>query len=467
MEGNNIFIFRYTVSLLIFLIYAVCSVRYYLFLDFRAYTFDELLLFLSLPIGGIPFEIIFRAFCFIVICPAILTVLTILFFNLIAKKTHLKQNSKVLISLCLISLFILVASAEIFYISFSQEKDKNTTFSNNEIFIPTKDSIYFPFYKRNLIVIFLESFEESFKNEKIYGASLLKPLEKCEQKGFSFKNYQESFGMSPSTPSLIAFYTGLPVATSLSYKKRAPYTNYYTFGKVLADAGYYNVALLACQENYANGKELLEKYGMHQIIGMETIEQMYPQIKQKTDWGYADSDLFQIAEDQILRLKSNQPFFLLIQTMDTHANYHPPVDIKKRFSSKSYDVIWNTAEQTAHFIEWVEKQKIGKNTTIVILGDHLRKGLDIDYPENRSIYNLFINTPFYPHNTNRTFNTADLFPTILEMLGAKVKNHRLGVGTSLFSDLQTLSEQYKKEELNSYLKNYISQIILDNEQKMK
>ena len=66
--------------------------------------------------------------------------------------------------------------------------------------------------------------------------------------------------------------------------------------------------------------------------------------------------------------------------------------------------------------------------------------------KDRRIYNLFLNAP-RPKTTNRKFSQVDLFPTILEALGANIKGHRLGIGVSVFSDKKTLSEEYKRETL--------------------
>jgi len=71
-------------------------------------------------------------------------------------------------------------------------------------------------------------------------------------------------------------------------------------------------------------------------------------------------------------------------------------------------------------------------------------------PEKRNVYNLFINTP-KPSNVDRTFSQVDLFPTVIEALGGEIKGHRLGIGTSLFSDIPTFSEIYSKEFLHETL----------------
>ena len=43
---------------------------------------------------------------------------------------------------------------------------------------------------------------------------------------------------------------------------------------------------------------------------------------------------------------------------------------------------------------------------------------------------------------NRQFGTFDLFPTTLAALGVTIDGDRLALGTNLFSDRETLTEQY-------------------------
>ena len=43
---------------------------------------------------------------------------------------------------------------------------------------------------------------------------------------------------------------------------------------------------------------------------------------------------------------------------------------------------------------------------------------------------------------NRQFNTMDIYPTTIAALGGSIEGNRLGLGTNLYSDKQTLQEKY-------------------------
>ena len=92
------------------------------------------------------------------------------------------------------------------------------------------------------------------------------------------------------------------------------------------------------------------------------------------------------------------------------------------------------------------------------MGDHLSMNGDffknVD-ASNRRIYNAFLNSAVATKNTkNREFYQMDYFPTILASIGVKIEGERLGLGTNLFSDEQTLIEKYGYEEVNSNLSKY-------------
>ncbi len=103
---------------------------------------------------------------------------------------------------------------------------------------------------------------------------------------------------------------------------------------------------------------------------------------------------------------------------------------------------------------------IYENTTIVISGDHLTMDSDFcnDVSEDyeRSVYNVFINLPegldtSFEKTHSREFATLDMFPTTLGAMGVTIEGDRLALGVNLFSDEQTLTEQYGRKGLDKEL----------------
>ena len=106
-----------------------------------------------------------------------------------------------------------------------------------------------------------------------------------------------------------------------------------------------------------------------------------------------------------------------------------------------------SSRQVAEFVRWCQEQDFYDNTTIILTGDHTTMDTDFcaEVPKKyvRRTYTAFINADASPADParRRDFCTQDLFPTTVAALGAKIEGDRLGLGTDLFSDTDTLTEE--------------------------
>ena len=194
-------------------------------------------------------------------------------------------------------------------------------------------------------------------------------------------------------------------------------------------------------------------------------------------WGYEDSKLFKFAKNELLNLsKKNEPFNLTLLTTNTHhIGGYIEKGCEKKYKEKFKNAVACSDKQIYEFVEWVKRQDFYKNTTIVIIGDHL--SMDSAFFENvdgskRTNYNVFINANKDAANTtNKIFNTLDIFPTTISSIGGNIEGDRLALGTDLFSNTKTLYEEYGKEYVdNEYYKNskfYLYNILKNMEEYIK
>lgn len=109
----------------------------------------------------------------------------------------------------------------------------------------------------------------------------------------------------------------------------------------------------------------------------------------------------------------------------------------------------------------------------MLIGDHTSMVADFwddigDY--ERKTYNCFLNLPEglnVERTKNREFDTLDYFPTILASLGVKIEEERLGLGTNLFSERPTLTEELGGDyirELSKYSDYYVENFEKVNEE---
>ncbi len=142
---------------------------------------------------------------------------------------------------------------------------------------------------------------------------------------------------------------------------------------------------------------------------------------------------------------------------------------KTEYPEDYANVISCADRQIMEFIDWIQEQSWYRNTAIVIVGDHISMNNIFwdDIPEgyNRRTYNCFINVDKEKSDIrakNRTVYAMDLLPTTLSALNVQISGDRLGLGTDLFSDKNTLAEQIEnfEEETVKYSEYYFNQLIM-------
>ena len=331
----------------------------------------------------------------------------------------------------------------------------------------------FPKKKRNLIYIYLESFESSYFST-YYGGdeyyNLLDGMTDLTVENINFSNTEkiggalQVAGVGWTSGALVGQTSGLPVKINSekvnevtdhsSYMKGAT-----TLGDILKEEGYNQEFIMGSDKSFGNRDVYFEGHGDYYILDLKEAKKLGKLPKDyHVWWGYEDSKLFEYAKEEVTRLSQEEaPFNLTLLTANTHfeggyLEENCPNIYKEQYSS----VIACSADQVNEFVRWVQKQDFYDNTTIILVGDHLT--MSTAYYENaiegytRTIYNLFINSAVTPYETkNRQFSTLDMFPSTLAAMGVKIDGDRLALGTNLFSDKQTLIEKYSYDEVNKGL----------------
>jgi len=147
-------------------------------------------------------------------------------------------------------------------------------------------------------------------------------------------------------------------------------------------------------------------------------------------------------------------------TCDTHfPNGYRCNLCQTEYKKKYPNVVACASRQLDAFIAWIQEQPFYENTTIVLCGDHLTMDPAFMQPVNddytRTIYNCIINPATEPINEkNRQFGTFDMMPTTLAAMGVTIEGDRLGLGTNLFSDKKTLTEEYGHAYVNREFQKY-------------
>ena len=339
---------------------------------------------------------------------------------------------------------------------------------------PNEVELIFPEKKRNLIYIFLESFENTYASREYGGyeeENLLPELTKLQrEEGNVYFSQPGGYGMiemancSWTMASMVAQTSGVPLSIPLSSNGYNMYKTFLpgltTLGEILEEQGYYQELLMGADAAFAGTDHYFEQHGNYEIHDYNyALEQGWIPEDYYEWWGFEDQKLFEFAKRELEELGEKQePFHLTIATLDTHCVSGYVCELcGNKYEDQYHNVIACADRQLADFVNWAKEQPWYENTTIILCGDHLT--MDAQYSDSveedfpRSIFQVIINPAAEPEKTqDRLFCALDMFPTTLASLGVEIPGERLGLGVNLFSGEPTLCESMGTEELADQIK---------------
>lgn len=337
---------------------------------------------------------------------------------------------------------------------------------------PSAVDFVFPENKRNLIYVFVESLEIGDYSTECGGAFLdnyIPELYELAEENITFndnKGYDVLDGCSWTIAAMIGQSAGVPLSTQgISgdiINKYSYMPGVYALGEILEKEGYKNELMFGSDKAFAGRDFYFENHGYVIKDLFWLRDHSYTSTETGNSWGAFDYQLYEAAKDELTDLNSSgQPFSLTLLTVDTHfpGGLVCPL-CREEFDSQYANVYACASRQLDQFIKWIKEQDFYENTTIVIAGDH--HTMDLDFAEiiekqnvSKKGYYVIINPDesCIP-SKNRILTSIDLYPTTVASLGIKWNENRLGLGTNLFSEEETLAEKYGSSQFNEMLNQY-------------
>jgi phosphoglycerol transferase len=285
-----------------------------------------------------------------------------------------------------------------------------------------------PHNSKNLVLIYMESMEDAYKDSDLFGRNLLKSLYK--EKGVSFKRYRQRGATGWMIAGIFATQCGRPITASFVED------NHICLSDILDEHGYYNIFMGGTSLEFTRKGDFFLKHKYHEVYGRE--EWVKRGVQEINEWGAYDEDIFKQAKIRLEELhKKGGLFNLTILTGDTHApNGYLSEYCKTRGANSLEEIVECSSYQVSNFVEFIKEKGYLKNTNIVIIGDHLFP-LDSQFhnipKSERFIFNRFISEEL-PIKNRKEIVHFDLFPTILDYIGLKVKDGSLALGKTAFKD---------------------------------
>lgn len=303
----------------------------------------------------------------------------------------------------------------------------------------------------NLVTIYLESMENSFSDEDVFGENLLADLDEATEDFARYDGLHEYPEGGWTMAGLVSTQCGIPLKSSLMGLGADPNNvgesasqylpGAVCLGDVLSEQGYSNTWMGGADTEFAGKDTYLRDHGYSEIQGLKkwTEEGLDPD--NTSPWGLSDHALYENARDTVDELAAkDEPFHLSMITLDTHepAGLFPGCAPGDPIAMSS--AIKCSMKDTKDFVEYL-LDKHGDDTVIVIMGDHL-KGTSgaSDFKSEMEQFDerTIVLRVWHPDGTAE-FNREDsdqfsMAATSLELLGFGLEGGRAGLGVSLVGE---------------------------------
>ena len=453
-----------TAALFFFFTNVLIQLTIWLERNYDQISFDQFLFTLKSTSHGVHSALLASGLLQIGLLPMLLTAAGIWLYRLPHPVlTEWLKKHVLSLTAALLAVSLVICGAEVHLFSFVKADVMDSEFIREHYVKPEPAILHFPEQKRNLIYIFLESMESTYADPtagEMITDCYIPELETLARENLNFSQ-NEGLGGALSYPgttwtaaAMVAQTAGVPVKMSLEADtygaEDAFLPGAISIGQILEEQGYTQLLLLGSNAEFHGREVYFTEHGNYEILDTDALKAAgrLPE-DYEAWWGFEDEKLFSYAREELTRLaKDGTPFNFTMLTADTHFPDGCPCRLcRDDFEVPYANVLACSSRQVAEFVAWIQQQPFYQNTTVVISGDHLTmdagfmQGVDPEY--TRTVYNCLIHPAVVPvSEKNRQFGTCDLFPTTLVALGVKIDGDRLALGTNLFSERETLTEEY-------------------------
>ncbi|MFH1790012.1 MAG: LTA synthase family protein [bacterium] len=347
-----------------------------------------------------------------------------------------------------------------FYLNYREK-----LFDGNKKLLPDE----FSATKPNIIIIFLESFSARLtdvynQNYKGVTPGLVKMAN--DKNTTIFKKYYNA-----STPTVTGLLSQLcsflpPTGHNEIEKEHRLQRHYlYCLPQALSDYGNYTQStyITAVNKNFANKDTIFASMGVDKVWGTDELAKVIT--GEPLSWGYSDHQMMPAMWEMVQ--KQEQPFLMMLSTVDSHPPYTKAKDMVNYNDGKQ--IVLNSIHTTDHAFEqlWDEfsKSQFYRNTIFIAVADHaiFPAALTVEtapeavgkiayYDENTFL--MYIPDTVLPKEVDQYSSGIDFTPTILHILGINAPNSF--EGHSIFDDYNKYDNILGMHELGLYINQSIS-----------
>lgn len=309
---------------------------------------------------------------------------------------------------------------------------------------------------RNLVVIYLESIEDSLADDSLFEINMLEPVQRATEGWASIENLEQYEGGGWTMAGIVSTQCGVPLrsagatadktelnlmgADGESVESYLP--GAVCLGDVLSDRGYRNVFLGGADANFASKGTFLSGHGYDEVHDLVAWQEA-GETEANPAWGLSDRRLFEHAAETVTALHdAGEPFNLTMLTLDSHefpyAFDYCNIDTEAPMAA----ITRCSMEQVAGFINYMDEQGYLEDTAVMVMGDHekfIAESNSFESELSSLEHHTIFNRLWLPEGSNLTVardrtDQLSMYATMLEMAGIQVPDRRAGAGVSVFAN---------------------------------
>jgi phosphoglycerol transferase len=342
-----------------------------------------------------------------------------------------------------------------------------------ESFYEFPEDIQAPNEPLNVVMIYVESLENTYRNPELWGENLMDSLDAATSDWVTFENFEEVRGTGWTIAGLVASQCGVLLKEENQFDLRQQLglksinrigeqvdsfmPGITCLGDILSDAGYSNHFLGGADPEFAGKGKFFQEHGYESVKGRPYWEAVGE--TEFTKWGLHDDDLLRHAKTELDQLHAaEKPFNLTVLTVDTHRpEGHLSATCERKGAEDLPGIVACTSDLLAEFLGYMERKGYLEDTVVVVTGDHLSMPNVVqdtmDLEPHRTIYNRFW-SPRGLEANRPDFYHFSMLPTVLDMMGFRYPGAELALGVSgvgardlgkySIYDVENLDEQLRR-----------------------
>ncbi|MDR3227183.1 MAG: sulfatase-like hydrolase/transferase [Prevotellaceae bacterium] len=278
----------------------------------------------------------------------------------------------------------------------------------------------------NVVIILLESMASNYLSYEYNGEKITPYINDLIEKSYYFENFY-SAGIHTNMGIAATLYGYPPLFKRPMMEVEV--THYTGLPYALHKQGYKNMFFVTSSPQYDNMNVFFYENNFDCVYSQND----YPDSKVVNSYGVQDDYLFEYGLEKLNdAAKNDNPFFAVFMTVSNHQPYIVPEEFKNEGNTAEECMVAYTDKCLQKFMQDAEKQKWGKNTLFVILGDHGRTLGQQKYAMPLSynhipciIYSPLLNDT--PKRFKQFGGQIDVYPTVAGLLNIPHANNSLGI----------------------------------------